>query len=563
MKRKKMKSKGFIVVTAILAVVLLITVLLTVILPHFGGFGSADQTADAGNLEMVKEGSAKTVKKKKDRKNTLVIYADDLSGSYNPVYVQSDGDRAVSRIIYEPLMEQDADGIYQPCLASGMEVSEDGLTYTIQLKEHVLFSDGSEMTAKDVIASIAAMGFSDSAGSAEKAYGNIEGMETFATEREALPSGLTSDGDYTVKVTFTQASPDNLLILGTFVQKDQFTASDGGKQRWDRLTAETGIGTGAYTLSETITAGSTFLKVNESYREKVGDIKEIEFTPVSYYETSQKVEESGLDVVLYSGSSLLYDTFYGWDGYSVYSEPENTVYTLFYNQNNAALKNQKVRQAIACALDRERAEAQIQADTFTFQAGIGPDMQGAELSTAYSYDVEKAKELLKEAQEELPVLADGLTLNFPILKDSAVYSAFAQTLKDDLEEIGIQVEVTELDQQEYMQSLYLTMNFDLYLAGVTITDSVDSYQDLYEYNGMPVNVEDEGIEEAYDALTASASPEEVSRSRKALYDAFEEAQPSLILGRSRNYISVSADLSGYGIRSYEDFLGQIYKIQVK
>jgi hypothetical protein len=66
---------------------------------------------------------------------------------------------------------------------------------------------------------------------------------------------------------------------------------------------------------------------------------------------------------------------------------------------------------------------------------------------------------------------------------------------------------------------------------------------------MPVNVGDSGVEAAYDALTASASQEQVSQNRKALYDAMEEAQPSLILGRSRNFISVSADLSGYGIRS--------------
>jgi ABC-type transport system substrate-binding protein len=277
----------------------------------------------------------------------------------------------------------------------------------------------------------------------------------------------------------------------------------------------------------------------------------------------QEVENSGLDVVLYSGSSLLYDTFYGWDGYYVYEEPENTVYTLFYNQNNAALKNQKVRQAIACGYDRESAQKQIQSDTFTVDAGIGPDMQGTESPKAYSYDVSRAKQLLQEAKEDLPDLADGLTLKFPILKGSAVHEVFAQTLKDDLQKIGIQVEVTELDQQEYMKSLYLTMDFDLYLAGVTITDSVDSYPDLYEFNGMPVNVEDSGIEAAYDALTASASQEQVSRNRQALYDAIEKAQPSFILGRSRNFISVSADLSGYEIVSYEDFFGQIYKIQVK
>jgi peptide/nickel transport system substrate-binding protein len=516
-------------------------------------------------MKLLKKGSTEAVNKEEDRKNTLIIYADDVTGSFNPVYAQGSGDEAVSRIIFEPLMVQDEEGVYQPYLASSLNVSEDGLTYTIQLKEHVLFSDGSEMTAQDVIASIASMGLSEYAGTASKAYSNIAGFADFAVNPSQLPTGLSSDGDYTVKVQFLTASPDNLLILGTQVQKDLFTSSEDkdGDGTWDDLKPGEGIGTGAYQLTDTTLESLATLTTNPSYRENIGDIQTIEFKQVSYYDTQTEVEDSGLDVVLYGGGSLLYDTFYGWDGYTVYQEPQNTVYTLFYNQDNAALKNQKVRQAIACSFNREGAIEQLSTNTLTMESGIGPNMKGTEVPKNYSYSVSKAKKLLKEAQEEQPDLAYGISLKLPILKDSEFHSVLAQELEADLEAIGIQVEVEELDQQEYMRALYLTMDFDLYVAGMSISDSIDSYQNFYQLSGMPVSVKDEGISVAYNTLAESASQEEVSRNGKALYDAIEEVQPSLILGRSVRYLSVSADLSGYATDSYEDFLGQIYKIQVK
>jgi peptide/nickel transport system substrate-binding protein len=555
-KRNQLKSKGLIIGGG---VVILAAVLIVVLVGLLGLPGSTT------GLKLLKKGSAEAVNKEGDRKNTLIVYADGVTGSVNPFYAQGSGDEAVSRIIFEPLMVQDEDGVYQPYLARSLNVSEDGLTYTIQLKEHVLFSDGSEMTAQDVIASIASMGLSEYTGSAAEAYSNIVGFSEFAANPAQLPSGLTSDGDYTVKVQFLTVSPDNLQILGTRIQKDLFTSSEDadGDGTWDSLNPNEGIGTGAYQLTDTTTESLATLIANPAYRESIGDIQQIEFKSVSYYDTQTEVEDSGLDVVLYGGGSLLYDTFYGWDGYSVYEETENTVYTLFYNQENAALTNQKVRQAIACSFNREGVSEQLQSNMLTMESGIGPNMKGTEVPEKYSYSVSKAKKLLKEAEEEQPDLSYGISLKLPILKDSEYHAVLAQEIKTDLEAIGIQVEVEELDQQEYMRALYLTMDFDLYLAGLSITDSIDSYQNLYQLSGMPVSVEDEGITEAYAALAASATQEQVSQNGKALYDAIEEAQPSLILGRSRSYLSVSADLSGYNTDSYEDFLGEIYKIRVK
>ena len=61
--------------------------------------------------------------------------------------------------VVEPLFGLDSDYEPQPVLAKGYEVSDDGLTYTINLRDDVYFQkgkfqDGRKMTADDVVYSL-------------------------------------------------------------------------------------------------------------------------------------------------------------------------------------------------------------------------------------------------------------------------------------------------------------------------------------------------------------------------------------------------------------------------
>ncbi len=70
----------------------------------------------------------------------------------NPVLAQTnDTDRAISQIIYSSLFTYNGQGELIPDLAKDYQLSEDGKTYTIQLKEGILWHDGETLTAEDVI----------------------------------------------------------------------------------------------------------------------------------------------------------------------------------------------------------------------------------------------------------------------------------------------------------------------------------------------------------------------------------------------------------------------------
>lgn len=53
-------------------------------------------------------------------------------------------------LLYDTLYLNDAELVPQPWLAEGLEVSEDGLTYTITLKEGINWHDGEPLTSRDV-----------------------------------------------------------------------------------------------------------------------------------------------------------------------------------------------------------------------------------------------------------------------------------------------------------------------------------------------------------------------------------------------------------------------------
>lgn len=70
----------------------------------------------------------------------------------NPLLSQtSEADADISSIVYSGLFAYDQDGKLRPDLAEGVDVSEDGMTYTVTLKRGVKWHDGQDLTADDVV----------------------------------------------------------------------------------------------------------------------------------------------------------------------------------------------------------------------------------------------------------------------------------------------------------------------------------------------------------------------------------------------------------------------------
>lgn len=69
----------------------------------------------------------------------------------NPLFLQSDTDRDLAQLIYSGLLKNDGKGNFIPDLAESWSVSDDGLTYRINLRKNIKWHDGRNFSADDVI----------------------------------------------------------------------------------------------------------------------------------------------------------------------------------------------------------------------------------------------------------------------------------------------------------------------------------------------------------------------------------------------------------------------------
>ena len=134
--------------------------------------------------------------------------------------------------VVEPLFGLDSDYEPQPVLAKGYEVSDDGLTYTIKLREGVTFHNGKEFGSEDVVAS-------------------MNRWLTVNDRAASLLPGATfaASGDHEVTCTLTEPAIDFLIILGNHSQYPGIFPSEVIEAAGDTGVTEY-VGTGAYKFVE-------------------------------------------------------------------------------------------------------------------------------------------------------------------------------------------------------------------------------------------------------------------------------------------------------------------------
>ena len=132
--------------------------------------------------------------------------------------------------VYDTLVEPDENLEMQPALAESWETSEDGLTWTFQLREGVTFHDGSDFTAEDVVYT----------------FNRIIDEDLNQSYRFGTVEEVTAVDDLTVEITVSQPTPNLLSALGGF--KGVGIVDQANVESGDITTAP--VGTGPFSLAE-------------------------------------------------------------------------------------------------------------------------------------------------------------------------------------------------------------------------------------------------------------------------------------------------------------------------
>ena len=374
---------------------------------------------------------------------------------FDPFYA-SDGETfRVTRQMMEGLVGfKPGTAEVEPELATGWEHSPDGKTWTFELREGVKFHDGTEFDAEAVCANFERWYHQTGAGKNQAlSYYWIENFGGFADgEKPSLYDSCESPDPTTAVVRLTRATskfPD-LLGLPSFSMQsptamEKYHANEvearGAGFVYSEYAEKHPTGTGPFRF-ESYDAGNGTIRLvrNDDYWGEKAKLDEVIFRIIPD-ETVRKQE-------LASGSIDAYDFPNAADlkslrdaGHTVsVRDPFNIMYLGITQKNNPALRDLRVRKALAYALDRRNLVKANMPEGAEVATQFYPDsVDGyADDVVKYQHDPQKARQLLSEAG------ASDLTVDFywptevtrPYMPDPR---GIFNSLAEDLRKVGITV----------------------------------------------------------------------------------------------------------------------------
>ncbi|GAA1425061.1 ABC transporter substrate-binding protein [Agrococcus citreus] len=496
-----------------------------------------------------------------DVDSTFVFGASSDPSGLDPAFA-SDGETfRISRQIFEGLVGvEPGTADPAPLLAESWETSEDGLSYTFDLKSDVTFHDGTPFDAEAVCANFDRWYNWTGLTATESLsyyYGSLYGG--FAGDENALYASCSADDESTATVNLTRPFSGFVasLSLPAFSMQsptalEEYGADDVGGSEEAPEYSEYGeahpTGTGPFVFESWSPGSEVVLSANADYWGEQGQVQEIVFRtiddPTARRQALEAGDIDGFDYVAPADTAALEDA-----GFNVMQRDPFTILYLGFNQTVPELQDVRVRQAIAHAIDRESLVTQVLPEgTEVASQFIPPVVNGYnEDVTDYAYDPDAARALLAEAG-----FADGLelTFNYPV-NISRPYMPNPEqiftALSSQLSEVGITVNPVSDEWTDYLDRMRGGADHGIHLLGWT-----GDYNDTDNFVGVFFNgySNEWGFEnpELFSALSEArqiAEPEEAATAYQDINEQIAQFVPGVPLAHPAPSLAFDARVTSY------------------
>ena len=393
--------------------------------------------------------------------------------------------------VYDTLVEPDANLEMKPALATEWTTSEDQLTWTFTLREGVKFSDGSPLTAQDVVYS----------------YTRIIDEKLNNAYRFATVESVAAPDPTTVVVTLSAPTPNLLANLGGFkgvaiVQKSNVESGE--------ITTKP-VGSGPFAIGSYTSGDHIRLVRNDNYWGERPKLDGVRFTfvsdPTVALQNLRGGEVQWTDNLPPQQVPALLD---GADP-TVRSVPSTDYWYLALNQARKPYDDVDVRRAIAFALDREAITKAAKFGLATVNQTAIPQNSAFHYEYApYSHDPNQARQLLDQAG------VDGLTMDLMVTSEYPETVTAAQVIASQLDDIGVTVKIRTLDFAQWLDEQG-NGNFDSFMLGWLGNIDPDEFYYAQHHSGGTFNFH-KYRNPAVDRLLDQARTETDQGARKQQYD---------------------------------------------
>ncbi len=384
---------------------------------------------------------------KKENKDASVRLQMRISKTIDPIFVENGAVREVLSLCYEPLFAVDNDIKVFGVLAKNCIVSDDCKSAVITLKDGVLWHSGEKFTASDVVYTV------------EKIKENPQSVYSDCVKY--IETTVPID-EKTVRIELSRPYAQIAYSLWFPIIRE-------GSENLD----EKINGTGAYRLSEYLPATQLKLAAFDKWHGGMAKCNEITVSLMRDGETAGAAFASGVIDAVTSKDYDLYENAVKKNMRTAQYAGTRLEY-LAFNHTHALFKSANVRQAAACAINREAITKDCYKGAAAAKTVLHPGFAAQSNGDAISqYSAENAQELMFYEGYTIDPETGKLqnenknTAAFKILvnEENTARLKCAQTLSLQLNEAGFSTEVSAVSFEEYENAIKQG-NFDAYVGGV-------------------------------------------------------------------------------------------------
>ena len=446
--------------------------------------------------------------------NTLVMIIESSPNSLDPrIGIDAQSER-IDELLFDALVKRDEHFNLQPSLATGWDIP-DPLTYVFHLRSGVHFHNGQPLTSRDV----------------KWTFDSI----TNGTIRTAKASSYRFvdhiDAPDDATVIFHLKEPwasllwnvsDGAIGIVPFGSKGEMTAHP--------------IGSGPFRFVSAAQDKDVVIERNPDYWGSQAHVQRVLFNVIPDPTTrALELRKGSADVAINALTADTIVTLRRDSKLHIEQAPGTILGYMAFNTRDPILKDVRVRQAIAYAIDRQLLIRYLWRDQARPANSVLPPSSWAwnDNVQKYSYDPERARQILDEAGYK-PVNGIRFHITFKTSTEESprlIAAAFQQQLR----EVGIALDIRTYEFATFMADVTKGA-FQLYtLRWSGGNNDPDMFEYVFDSDHAPPNGQNRGFysNPKLDALIAAGRKETDQQKRKQIY-----AQVQQILAEDLPYINL-------------------------
>lgn len=395
----------------------------------------------------------------------------------NPMYGSDRVTMTINNAIYDPLL-MIVDGQRQYFLAESLKQKDDYKTYILKLKKNLKWHDGEAITAEDIVFTFEQI--------LDKEQ-HIHLRDYFVFDGKEME--VTKIDRRTVKFELPQISMAFVSsLVNVYPIPEHIYRGVEDLQKTNKNNHP--VGSGPFKFADMRSGENVILSQFSDYYKGAPHLNKVVYRVIADTNSANIALKTAELSAKYVNPGDV-KKFKGQKKYEVITFKENMLDYLVFNLNSRKLKDKKVRQAIAYAIDKKQLINGSYRSIEYADPAYSIFTTNTKFHTTnlkkYGYNLAKAKTLLKEVGK------DNLELKLAYVNSDKTGKTMGLIIQQQLSQLGINIQLMALDRGAFYNKLLDPENesFDLCFNGYVMGSEPDAYKSLFmagqKYNFMNYN----------------------------------------------------------------------------